>query len=254
LQYNFDLENTEALLSTALSYEYNKNKFDKNSYTNLGNSSNMGLVVNYNISDRFKYYFITEYKISNSTSNKFQGSNMAFVLSMQYDYTANNHKIIINPKLRYYGYEFRKLDYNKSYYLYRHTNSLFDGAVYFYALKNYYRPVSQYALYAEYYSDYGLYSLELNLNWDWQINSKFGHKLDVEMFQFYRNSKDNGNYYTNIYYTSFLYYKFYKGFKGGLYISNKQMNRDVLYQTFYQMQYPFFGFHISYDGAFEFGK
>jgi len=206
------------------------------------------------LSKDYKWYFITEYKISNSTSNNFQGSNIAFVLAMQYNYKTNAHHITLNPKLRYYGYEFRNLDYNKSYYLYRNSNPLFDAWHNFYPLKNYYQPVSQYALYAEYYDDYGLYSLELNLNWDWKISRKIGHKLDVEVFQFFRNSTDNGKYYTNVYFSSFLYYKFAESFKGGLYISNKQMNRDVQYQTFYQMQYPFFGFHISYDGAFEFGK
>ncbi len=248
LQYDYNLKNNAALLSTALSYEYNKMAFIQNSMGNIG------FIASLNFAKDYRYYLIAEYKLSNSFFNEVKSSNVAFVLAMDYNVSKKKYKLGIKSKLRYYGYEFRELDYNKSYYLYRNSNPLFDAFNHFYPLRNYYRPVSQYSMYAEYYDDYGLYSLELNIGWDWQFSNKIGHKLDVELLQFYRNSSFNGNHYTNIYFTSFLYFKFAKSFKGGLYISNKQMNRDVQYQAFYQMQYPFFGFQISYDGKFELGK
>ena len=188
------------------------------------------------------------------STNDISSSDIALSAYLHYNASLGKSIIILQPKFKYYGSSILESHYSKYLdYPYRYRSSLSSSnqGVFLYPLKNYFRPVSQWALYTEYRGLGDIYSFELLASWEWDIYKSLSHKLDVELINIHRETAVHGNSYTYLFYTSFLYIELFKDFDVGIYISNKQMNLDVQYQTFYQMKYPFFGFHFTYDGAFD---
>lgn len=215
----------------------------------------LGFVVNHYFSDKLGLFVIGDYFLNAPTIINTKYSNGALLIKANYETNSLNSKLLISPRFRFYGINYRYLNYQSKFYnyTYRYRNDrspIYPGEIR-YPLKNYFRPVSQFAFYSEYQNVYDIFSLELYLDWDYKIHNKLHHRLNTEIISVHRMTSKYGNYYTYLYYTSYLYYNIFKGFNAGLYISNKQINRDVQYQTFYQMKYPFFGFHFTYDGSFR---
>jgi hypothetical protein len=231
-------------------------------YTHYPNNSliiddrySYGFVIKLRLTKNLKGFIIGDYFPNAPTIIERNYSNGALLLKADYETKSLKSKLLISPRFRYYGINYRFLNYQNNFYnyTYRYRNDrspIYPGGI-MYPLKNYFRPVSQFAFYSEYQNVFDVFSLELYLDWDYTIHKKLHHRLNTEIISIHRMTNKYGNYYTYLYYTSYLYYNIFKGFNAGIYISNKQMNRDVQYQTFYQMKYPFFGFHFTYDGSFR---
>lgn len=239
----------------SITSDLSKNVFNGDTVNNVKYLFSLGFDVDMHISDEFNISFIGDYMINPVMISSNEVSNAALLVKMNYTKNFNKSSFQLNPSFRFYGINYRALNYENSYfgdkYRYRRENHPYSDGFFYYPYKNYFRPVSQFALYSEYQNVKDVYSLELSSEWDWNISGKIHSLVNVELISIFRDSQQHGNNYTYMFYKYYLYFEMFKSFKLGIYISNKQMNRDVQYQTFYQMKYPFFGFHFSYNGAFD---
>lgn len=221
----------------------------------LINEISLGCFTKIQMNEKLSFSINTDY-IFETNNNKFDIGNSAATLKLNYIESKPNFKFEITPKIRFYGLSYFKNNYENSFYLYkyryRHERRPYSEGQIMYPLKNYFRPVSQFAFYSEYPDIGNLLSFELDLDLNYKIFKNLYHKLNIETISILRNDlSSNSKKFTYFYYTSNLYLKLFKGFTVGLYVSNKQMNRDVHYMTYYQMKYPFFGIHLTFDANFE---
>lgn len=213
---------------------------------------NYGLYVKKDVSD-IELLIMLEYadkKIDLLTEEKY--ANLGGFLKILYEDDFHKTNIKAEGNIRYFGANYISGHYGGSAYLYRSNHSREARGEYLYPLKNYFRPLSQFALYSE-YRPTQIISYELSLNWKQKLFNKISHDVDLEVLNlntdgFYDEPNTSFTYY---YYTYFLYYNIFPGFKAGFYLTNKLMNVDVLYQTFYQSDKPFIGIHFTWDGKFR---
>lgn len=228
---------------------------DPVNYANIGSSFGYqilnGLSLNYSLSYTTK---------SIKWSDKWP-SDFAYLFSIKYTKKIKNSSLEFSLKNRFYGMNYKALNFMDTLlwypYKYRYRlKGLYSNRPYlaYYPLKNYYRPVSQYALYSEYQDVEYIFGNELYLKWYKQLSKKFGNELELELINIIKSGNVKTSMFNYIFYSNFLYFNLFPGCKAGLYITNKQMNLDAQYQTFYQMKYPFFGVHFTYNGLFDIGS
>jgi len=239
----------------SITSDFSRNLVNRDVESNYKYLVSLGFDVELRIRDEISVSVIGDYLINPMRISLNEVSNSALLVKANYAKRYKKSILQIQPAFRFYGINYRALNYENSYfgYNYRYRNEknpYLDGAFY-YPYKNYFRPVSQYALYSEYQNVMDISSLELFTEWDWNVSGKLHSLINFELLSIFRDSQQYGKNYTYLFYKYYLYFELFKSFKLGVYVSNKQMNRDVHYQTFYQMKYPFFGFHFTYDGAFD---
>lgn len=245
--------NKEKLLS-GITMDFSRVSLDR-TMGNYANRYSVGLINSSIIRKNFSFDIIVDYMI-NSAKIKFGTiPNMAALIQGTYCIETKKTKLSIKPKFRLYGVNYRHENYENSYfnsdYRYRRLYYPYSDGNFMYPLKNYFRPLSQYAFYTEYQNNENIFSLELEFAWDFNIYRKLNSKINIEAINMHRKSAANLNYYNYIFYSHYLYINVFEGLNVGIYISNKQFNQDVHYMTFYQMKYPFFGLHITYNGKFK---
>ncbi len=118
-----------------------------------------------------------------------------------------------------------------------------------YPLKNYWYPVSQWMVYNEIanstYDAEGIIGIELYGKLDAKIYKNLYNSTVLELFYFYCKDYFQNKYGVRFYYTNYTYYKFNDNLKLGILFTDKIMNLNNAYQTFYQSVFPFIGFSIQ---------
>ncbi len=216
-----------------------------------------GLTFHHIFSDNLEINLIADYADRKLPNPQEKYANLGGLLELNYKYNAKRIKLNLSAGYRYFGYNYLKNHYEtffrNDYFRYRSIiygqDFPNDKGPMLYPLKNYFRPVSQFALYSEYQPENNMTGIEFSACWEQQLSKKIGNKADLELLNIHKNIHNYNNYYFYYYYTNFIYYEMFPGFKGGLYVTNKLMNLDVQYQTFYQSRHPFFGFHFTWDGV-----
>ncbi|MFW5761874.1 MAG: hypothetical protein ACOCXH_12935 [Cyclobacteriaceae bacterium] len=213
---------------------------------------NYGLYMKKGMSN-IQLLMMLEYADKNKNLKEEKYTALGGLFKISYKKMFNKSNIKAEAKIRHLGTKYLLAHYGGSTYLYRSDLSREGRGEYLYPLKNYFRPVSQFALYSEYRWRKVL-SYELNISWKQRLFPKCYHDLKLEFLNIntdnYFNDDPNTSF-TYYYYTYFLYYNIFPGFKAGFYLTNKLMNVDVLYQTFYQSNKPFYGIHFTWDGKFR---
>ncbi|MEZ5058887.1 MAG: hypothetical protein R2879_17780 [Saprospiraceae bacterium] len=151
--------------------------------------------------------------------------------------------------VRNYGKNFNTNYIDNGRVTFRERNSSFFGNYVgerFYPLKNAYRPFQEWAVYTQ-FQNVNLFSSNLQLSTNKRVWKEF--YLNGSLETMFLNSEVAKNFFYN-FYTIGLSYNGFKGFKLEGYITNKVMNLDVGFQTFYQSNLPI----ISYRCIRWFGE
>jgi len=240
--------------SFSLSFDYN-GMIDSNRM-NRYNRFSSGLQYSVLFDNNLKMYFLTDYLLNGRYNSSNPASNFTVLLKLHYmKLLSKNTSFSIVPKLRFFGNNYISENYENGFGLYPYRYRYIGNPRYSYSilypLKSYFRDVSQYAFYTEYRHSNNILSLELDVHTDFLIFRNIRNEVKLETFSIKRDFRDRNDFFSYIFISNFLYINLYEGFKGGIYISNKQMNQDVQYQTFYQMKYPYIGFYFIYNGNFK---
>jgi len=121
---------------------------------------------------------------------------------------------------------------------YTSTNSFLGD--YLYPLRNAYRPFDQWAVYTE-YAGQNVAALSWYSQNKWRLSSKFQFMANLETIGLLTSEESPFLYY---FYESGLVFEPARGVEALVYLSNKVMNSDVHYQTFYQSKRPLFSFGL----------
>lgn len=138
-------------------------------------------------------------------------------------------------ELRYYGlvYNERRTSTGNKY---TSTNSFLGD--YLYPLRNAYRPFDQWAVYTE-YAGQNVAAFSWYSQNKWRLSKKFQLMVNLETIGLLTTDDSPFLYY---FYESGLVFEPAQGVEALVYLSNKVMNSDVHYQTFYQSKRPLFSF------------
>jgi len=153
-------------------------------------------------------------------------------------------KVSIGFNGRYYGNAFNTQFLNKSARYRDLTNLNLHGnyiGEYLYPLVNSYRRFDQWSVYTE-YQNQSLVSISTTIDLERKLFKDLFYFIDLESNLINESFRVNGFY---LFYRTGIKLKLPGELNFQLYGTNKLMNLDVHYQTFYQTNVPLFGFTIS---------
>lgn len=229
-----------------------------NSYSMLNNASDV-----YNISGYFNFGAFGEFHFSNKWKAYFQyemrntpylniAENSAVLLGVEFTKQISKISFSLNPEFRYYGWVYNYGHKNDSVSYRFDENSEHDYETqplpsvgqYLYPLMNYNNQFSQWAVYTDYQYQ-NIAGFELRAKFHWQFHNRFSFNTDIETMTLLKEFESNGsNLFTYLFYTNSLICDLGKKFIIRLDLSNKAMNLDKHYQTFYMSTTPYLGFCI----------
>ncbi len=237
-----------------LGVNYNVNEYSWNYYNNKYDFFNndpyncYGLNGEYHTSKNTEYYF--QYEVRNSkNSNYLEKSGL--VLGTKFGIQKSKFTAKINSEFRYYGwlYNFRHKQ-DSVFYRQKDGNTVINNRPntignYLYPLKNFENPYSQWAVYTDYQYQ-NIAGIELRADINWEFTKHWNAKVNFESCTLLKEFKTfESNVFTNYFYTFGIVYQPLKDIAISLNLSNKMMNLDRYYQTFYMAKQPKFGLSIS---------
>jgi hypothetical protein len=158
---------------------------------------------------------------------------------------AEKYKWDLKFKARYFGETFNKefYDYGLRYRMETTPMNLAGNYVgrYLYPLINTYRDFDQWSVYTE-YQDSQLFSVSAIFDGERNLFRKLFFHVDFES-NLIQSKKQENILYT--FYKTGLKFELPAEIHFEMYVTNKLMNLDVHYQTFYQSLRPIFGFSIK---------
>lgn len=172
----------------------------------------------------------------------FNQEAIAFLVGADLELQKEDLSIQLRPELRYYA-----KNYNLGYYnptaLFR-DNSIsthYGNTVgrYLYPLKNYDYPYSQWAVFTE-YQNQNVLGYGLNVELDKKLWNNFGVRF---LADFLGIRADESNHQTFLY-TWNIYYEPTDDLYIRTMVTNKVMNLDAHFQTFYQLKHPALGLEL----------
>lgn len=204
---------------------------------------NAGAWLEYNVRNSFNVY--AQFDVRTAPFYNLQ-DNSGILLGFQKDIKGQNYSITFNSEFRYYGWTynyghrdttvfFRKSPQREEFH---YSNTVGDNL---YPLMNFNNNFSQWAIYTDYQYQ-NIAGLEFRVSFDKQIYKRFywlGNFESCTLFKEY--SEKPFNY---IFYDSHISYRVDNFFEIGYGISNKAMNLDKHYHTFYMRQTPVSDFYI----------
>ena len=217
--------------------------------------NNYGVFSKYTASKNANYYF--QFELRNAPYINIK-ENGAFVIGSNLNYNFQKLSISFNPEIRYYGWMYNYGHKEDSITFRQKNNSgTFPNGVkynntylntvgrYLYPLMNFNNQFSQWAVYTDYQYQ-NIAGLELRTSIHWQFSEKLFAKMDVESCTLIKEHKtEDKKTFTYLFYTSSIVYQPVKYISIALEISNKMMNLDKYYQTFYMCKQPLIGISIS---------
>jgi hypothetical protein len=235
---NYAAQNIDSLLFKHLDLAQN----DFRSYY----YSNYGIWGEYTFLNKAGIYF--QYEIRNTPYINI-AENSAILIGGNIKLNYSKLCFTINPELRYYGwmYNFAHKDDSVSY---RKKSSGVDKyssntvGRYLYPLMNYNNNFSQWAVYTDYQYQ-NIAGLEMRVNLKRQLYKSIDVDLESESCTLIKEYNYKGKKtFTYLFYSAQLVYNAAGLFKIGIGISNKSMNLDKHYNTFYVRKIPAIHFYI----------
>jgi hypothetical protein len=195
----------------------------------------------YNVGNYFKYDFDTSNSLEAQIDfrvNKTLSASKAFAIK----YSSNLHtNFRFQTTVRYFDSQ-----YNQGYATF--GPRFRDGSSYvglqLYPLKNFYRPMNQWALMTEQQGT-DVLNVELCLKTQKNLSSKIAFFANLEFNLVYRFTGKKPIYYPL--YESGFSYTFFKNFIYSISVTNKQMNLDSFYQTFYLSRRPMLSYNVTFN-------
>ena len=234
-------KNFEGRHKIQFSFDYNSN-MDGGRYVYF---KHLSLAYSHSIGQENKLYFQMG---SRSINGGFTPNTSAFLIGGNWELKNNKLKVRINPECRYYSSLYNKNYFNGGRALYRDLGnpSHYSNTVgrYLYPLKNYYYPYSQWAVFTE-YRNKNILGLGLLANVEYQILPKFKASVTADFLTIQQKSSFDTPIY--FFYNIDLYYEPARGLKIGGMLTNKAMNLDAHFQTFYMTRHPAIGLHVRKD-------
>lgn len=179
--------------------------------------------------------------------NQSKREGKAFTIEYLKAFSLNNFSFKINPRFRFYSRA-----YNENHFLlsvnYRKDGIIKDGnsvGKYVYPLRNYYREVSQWGLYTE-YQNQDIFGSELVIKCNWSPTKSTYSNLHIEDI-FLTKNKDISNSFNYFFFTYEAGVRYKSNLQCGITVTNKAMNLDTHYHTFYQRKIPYLGLHLFFS-------
>ncbi len=227
------------------SWNYSNIKYD---FFNNDPYNCYGVFGEYHATKHTKYYF--QYEVRDTkNANYFERSG--FVLGSKHEMKKSKVTAMLNAEFRYYGwlYNFRHKE-DSVFYRAKNGNSIVVNRPntvgdYLYPLTNFDNPYSQWAVYTDYQYQ-NIAGAEIRADVNWEFIKHWNAKINFESCSFIKEFETFGSNLFNYYFYTFsLVYQPAKEIAISLNLSNKMMNLDRYYQTFYMANEPKFGFTIS---------
>ncbi len=230
--------------------QYNSNQYFRNFY-----NAYIALIPD----SSSRIYF----QVSNLAGGQIDEANSnAFLLGAKKEIHQKNFRIFCRGEIRYYGNYFKE-DLNEDVVYYRNTT---QGAVAstpasygnsigpnLYPLRNYERPFSQFAAFTEeQFNPYSIAGAALYLDCDFRIYKQIFFKVNLDInymtwFSPYASLSQipNSASFTYPFYKTGFLFQPAKNANLFIGITNKGMNLDNTYQTFYLLKDPYFYFEVT---------
>ncbi|MCG8701615.1 MAG: hypothetical protein MI922_26420 [Bacteroidales bacterium] len=226
-------------------FEFNQLREDVAYYNNFG------VWFNFEFSKNSELYF--QYELRTFPYENIV-ENSAFNLGYRYSYKGAKTELTFNPEFRYYGWVYNFIHRNAD-YRYRKINDNIDSTNlyanttgrYIYPLMNFNRPFSQWAVYTDYqYQD--IAGIELKADIQRKLANNFFINLKGVSCTLIKEYKyNNKKTFTYYFYSAEIVYSMDNIFEFRAGISNKQMNLDKQFQTFYMRKLPVWQFALKMD-------
>jgi len=199
-------------------------------------------------------------QVSNLQGGQIDAANTnAFVLGAKKTLSRKNMKISYRAEIRYYGSYFKDNFWNDQVYYRSLTPNIYPQnyantiGPNLYPLRNYERPFSQFAAFTEeQFNPYSIAGASLYLDGDFRIYKQIFFKVNLDinyMTWFSPNSRlndiPNSASFTYPFYKTGILIQPAKNINVFLGITNKGMNLDNTYQTFYLLKDPYFYFEVT---------
>ncbi len=195
-----------------------------------------------------KHQFYTEVSIRFSDTNNtitIPHHNTAALVGYEYKVKQKKHTWNFKAKGRYFGNNYNSNFTGNGFPKYRnprfnitHNNSVGD---YLYPLINTYNRFDQWSVYTD-YQGIRLVSIALFSNSEVQLYKNWWVMADIETNFIGAEDTDNAFYF---FYKTGVVFKMPYDTRFETYITNKIMNLDIDYQSFYQSINPLFGFSVN---------
>jgi hypothetical protein len=194
-------------------------------------------------SGNISYFTEVGYRSPAITNNSSTQSIAAMIRIELNEQKTKRFKWSLNLTARYYGSQFNT-DFTDHAVRYRDVNNtILNGnwlGNYLYPLINTYRPFDQWSVYTEYQNEQIL-SNSIIFNLERKLVNNIFCTLDYEGNYIFAEKSPNATYN---FYTTGLRCKLPAEINFDFYFTNKVMNLDVQYQTFYQSIQPLLGFSL----------
>ena len=161
--------------------------------------------------------------------NRETGLSMASGLKAQYE----KSKFILVSALRYYSFEFNR-GYSQRRQRFRSANSYVGTQLY--PLKNYYRPMNQWMLISE--NRTGAVNFECRMQYEKPFYNKLAFFTDMDLNLIYRFRNNYSRWEFFPLYDLGIQCSFVENYRAFISLSNKHMNLDKTFQTFYAGRVP----------------
>ncbi|NOT36672.1 MAG: hypothetical protein HOP11_04785 [Saprospiraceae bacterium] len=230
--YKFQLQYKFKKVTSSIALSINELFSSPNGYHPQERDFNLTFYSKYHINFKSNFETQVDFRI-----NKIDNASKA--IGVNYSYHSNK-RFNFHSSIRYIDFKF-----NKGYANFKTTyrnGSKFVGEQ-LYPLKNYYRPMKQWVFFIS-HKDRDIINFELNANVKYPICKKITFFADID-YNFIYATQLNKTYHYPLYNTG-LTINFTKNFILTFSATNKQMNLDNFYQTFYISTVPLFSYNFKY--------
>ena len=195
---------------------------------------------NYNWNTFFTYTLSAKEKIQTQLNFRFRDILGVLSPALFAGYKTEKENYTLTTNLRYYTARFNAGYKNENKIQYRGNSASPYVGRQLYPLKNYYRPLNQWAFFTE-LENMNILNLELILNYKKLIYKNIGFELDIDV---------NLNLADNVFriyplYEAGLAFNALPFFKAKISGTNKHMNLDSFYQAFYISKIPLLSIGIA---------
>ena len=230
--YRFQLQHKFKKVTNSIALSINELFSSPSGYHPQERDFNLTFYSKYHINPKSNFEAQADFRIN-------KPDNVSKAIGVKYSYHSNKW-LKLHSTIRYMDFEFNKgyANFKPNY----RNGSKFVGEQ-LYPLKNYYRPMNQWAfLTSHQYRD--IINFELNANIKYPIYKKITFFADID-YNFICEPQLKKTYHYPLYNTG-LNINFTKNFILTFSATNKQMNLDNFYQTFYISKVPLFSYNFKY--------
>jgi hypothetical protein len=241
-------------INTSLNSYLLPNLVNTTVYHGIEKYNNYGTFGDFTFSENSRIYF--QYELRNAPYVNIK-ENSGILVGGEFKKRYPKFEISFNPEIRYYGWMYNYGHKNDSVNYrfsdkkttFTNVSQLYSSTIgrYLYPLMNFNNQFSQWAVYTDYQYQ-NIAGIEVRAKIHWFFSEKFSLIAEGESCTLIKEYQSEGkNTFTYLFYTNSLIYRIANKFTIRFEISNKAMNLDKHFQTFYMSKKPYIGFCIRKD-------